>query len=176
VVWRPERSSSTTLVFSLWCLPTHWYTILCVTPPLTTKFEWQHVAQWCCNPEVGLCCDYTMFTEPNGYPTTCLDVAQYVVCAKSARAQSGKLTGFYTQIGHTSSIPFVHPECINIKLYTKQPATSRCQHPRMETGLAKTHHVNVNIFVMFGKAKWILTRSFFRAYRPLVCCWFTQIT
>jgi len=40
--------------------------------------------------------DCTSFTERNGYPMACLDLAQYVFCMMS-RAQSNKLPGLYMQ-------------------------------------------------------------------------------
>jgi len=41
------------------------------------------------------------FTERNGYPTTCLDLAQYVVDVMPAGAQSNKLPAFYTKTALT---------------------------------------------------------------------------
>jgi hypothetical protein len=63
-----------------------------------------------CNPKAGLTCLYyncMSFTEHNSCATTCIDLAQYVVCVMSARVHSDKLSAFYIQIALIFSIPCV---------------------------------------------------------------------
>jgi hypothetical protein len=104
--------SSVKPVLPLWNFSTNWYTFLSVIvfsissehfsvnlktvlPPPTTKMEWQHITQPWWNPKeepTCLHCNCTGFTEHDGHPTTCLDLAQYAVCMMSARAV--KLPGF----------------------------------------------------------------------------------
>jgi hypothetical protein len=99
VVGWPERSSSTTLALSLWNLPIHWYTFLCIT----------QFSPYCANNDSTLLnngtirnrsrhvCTMTARAALNvtTTPTTCLDLAQRVVRLMSARVQSDKLPGFY---------------------------------------------------------------------------------
>jgi hypothetical protein len=71
-----------------------------VLSPLTTTIKWQHAAQQWYNPTAEptcLHCDYTTFPERDGYPTTSLHLAQYVIRVMSVRGQSDKLPGFHTQ-------------------------------------------------------------------------------
>jgi len=49
----------------------------------------------------ALICGEKRKIQPNGYPTTCLDLAQYVVGVMYVRAHSDNLPGFYMQIALT---------------------------------------------------------------------------
>jgi hypothetical protein len=77
-----------------------------VLSPLNTKIKWQHIAQQWRNPKPESTCwhyDWTSFTEPNSYSTTCLDLAQHVVCMMSTRMLCDKIWGFYANCPYFSN-------------------------------------------------------------------------
>jgi len=123
-LWSGWTSSSAILILPLWNFSTQWCTFLCViqfsayyenillcilevcTP---SDYEnWKTAQQWC-NLKAELTClhfDCPSFTECNGFPMTCLALAQYEVYVMSTRAQSDKLPCFYTHIALTFWISF----------------------------------------------------------------------
>jgi len=99
---RRSWSVWTAIFVPLWNLYTLWYiflfiiqfllTLFCETrkvlSSLTTTISWRHVGQQWCYPKAEptcLHCDCRRFTERNGYRTTWLDLAQFVLCIMSAR-------------------------------------------------------------------------------------------
>jgi len=109
---RPQRSSSAMFILQLWKLSTYWFTFLCVIqffPYYANILPWisedftlcDHKNRMTARCSIGLQSEggadmftlwCTSFTERNGYPTTCLDLAQHVIGVMFARAQCGKLS------------------------------------------------------------------------------------